>query len=90
MRVRVDGQIIFNTSYGQIEAALSGYGIAYLPDNLVEGHLAAGRLIQVLDEWSPMRPGGLGAGRLPRPNRTQPAAATSSTQVTPNRSRTIP
>jgi len=54
LRVRVDGQLIFNTSYGQIEAALSGYGIAYVPENLVEGHLAAGRLIQVLDDWSPM------------------------------------
>ncbi len=54
LRVRVDGQFIFNTSYAQIDAALSGYGVAYLPENLVEQHLAAGRLVQVLDDWSPM------------------------------------
>lgn len=54
LRVRVDGQLIFSTSYAQIDAALSGYGIAYLPENLVEAHLGAGRLVQVLDDWSPI------------------------------------
>jgi DNA-binding transcriptional LysR family regulator len=54
LRVRVDGQFIFNTSFAQIDAAISGYGIAYLPENLVEQHVAAGRLVQVLDDWSPM------------------------------------
>jgi DNA-binding transcriptional LysR family regulator len=54
LRVRVDGPFIFNTSYAQIEAALHGYGIAYLPENLVEHHIRAGHLIQVLDDWSPL------------------------------------
>jgi DNA-binding transcriptional LysR family regulator len=54
LRVRVDGQFIFNTSYAQIDAAVAGYGIAYLPENLVEQELASGRLLQVLDDWSPM------------------------------------
>lgn len=53
MRVRVAGQLIFSTSYAQIDAALCGYGIAYLPENLVTAHIAAGRLVQVLDAWSP-------------------------------------
>jgi DNA-binding transcriptional LysR family regulator len=53
MRVRVAGQLIFSTSYAQIDAALAGYGIAYLPEDLVTPHLAAGRLVQVLDLWSP-------------------------------------
>jgi DNA-binding transcriptional LysR family regulator len=53
LRVRVDGQLIFNSSRAQINAALSGYGIAYLPENLVRDDLATGRLVQVLDEWSP-------------------------------------
>ena len=52
--MRVEGQLIFSTSYAQIDAALAGYGIAYLPENLVEGHIGAGRLVQVLDDWSPM------------------------------------
>ena len=53
LRVRVDGQMIFNSSRAQINAAVSGYGIAYLPENLVLDDLATGRLVQVLDEWSP-------------------------------------
>ena len=44
LRVRVDGQFIFNTSYAQIDAAVAGYGIAYLPENLVERELASGEL----------------------------------------------
>ena len=54
LRVRVDGQLIFNTSYAQIDAAIAGYGIAYLPENLVQKQLASGQLVQVLDDWSPM------------------------------------
>jgi DNA-binding transcriptional LysR family regulator len=53
LRVRVDGQLTFNTSYAQIDAALGGYGIAYLPENIVEAQIASGRLVQVLDDWSP-------------------------------------
>ena len=50
----VEGQLIFSTSAAQIDAALNGYGIAYLPENLVTPHIASGRLIQVLDDWSPL------------------------------------
>lgn len=53
LRVRIDGQLIFNTSYAMIDAALHGYGIAYLPEDLVDRHIASGDLILVLDEWSP-------------------------------------
>ena len=53
LRVRVDGQLIFNSSRAQINAAVSGYGVAYLPENLVLDDLATGLLVQVLDEWSP-------------------------------------
>lgn len=71
LRVRVDGQLIFSTSYAQIDAALLGYGIAYLPENLVEQHIAAGRLVQVLDAWSPMFSG----YHLYYPSRRQMSAA---------------
>jgi DNA-binding transcriptional LysR family regulator len=54
LRVRVNGPLIFSTSYAQIDAALAGYGIAYLPENLVEQLIATRQLIQVLDQWSPM------------------------------------
>jgi DNA-binding transcriptional LysR family regulator len=53
LRVRVNGQLTFNNSYAQIDAAVNGYGIAYVPENIVERHIAAGALTQVLDDWSP-------------------------------------
>lgn len=53
LRVRVDGQLTFNTSYAMIDAAANGYGIAYLPESLVEHHIASGKLLQILDDWSP-------------------------------------
>jgi DNA-binding transcriptional LysR family regulator len=53
LRVRVNGQLTFNNSYAMIDAAVEGYGIAYVPDNIVEGRIASGMLVQVLDDWSP-------------------------------------
>lgn len=53
LRVRVNGQLTFNNSYAMIDAALNGYGIAYVPEDIVERHLVSGLLVQVLDEWSP-------------------------------------
>lgn len=53
LRVRVNGQLTFNNSYAMIDAAVNGYGIAYVPENIVEHHVASGALAQVLDDWSP-------------------------------------
>lgn len=53
LRARVDGQLTFNTSYAMIDAALAGYGVAYLPEDLVDRHIASGDLVLVLDDWSP-------------------------------------
>ncbi|TXR46673.1 LysR family transcriptional regulator [Phyllobacterium endophyticum] len=53
LRVRVEGQLTFNTSMAMIDAALSGYGVAFVPDDLATDHLAAGRLVLLLDDWSP-------------------------------------
>ncbi|RVA56925.1 LysR family transcriptional regulator [Mesorhizobium sp. M7A.F.Ca.US.001.01.1.1] len=53
LRVRVNGQLTFNNSYAMIDAAVHGYGIAYVPENIVEQHIASGLLVQVLDDWSP-------------------------------------
>lgn len=52
LRVRVDGQLTFNNTYAMIDAALNGYGIAYVPENIVERQIASGLLVQVLDDWS--------------------------------------
>ena len=53
LRVRVDGQLTFNNSYAMIDAAVNGYGIAYVPEDIVERQIAAGSLVPVLDDWSP-------------------------------------
>ena len=54
LRVRVDGQITLNSSAAQVESAVAGYGIAYVPENLAEREIAEGKLVQVLDDWCPM------------------------------------
>lgn len=53
LRVRVSGQLAFNNSYAMIDAAVSGYGVAYVPENIVERQIASGELVRVLDDWSP-------------------------------------
>ncbi|NTF43840.1 LysR family transcriptional regulator [Rhizobium sp. AC27/96] len=52
LRVRVDGQVAFNGVPQLINAALDGYGLAYVHEDVVREYLDDGRLIQVLDEWS--------------------------------------
>lgn len=54
LRIRVDGQLTFNGSYAQLDAALNGYGLAYLPESVARPHIDSGTLVQVLDDWSPM------------------------------------
>jgi len=50
-RVRVDGQLTFNNANRMLIAALDGFGLAYLPEDFVEPHLAAGRLLPALAPW---------------------------------------
>ena len=57
MNVRVDGQLIFNTSPGMVDAALAGLGIAFLPEDEFAPHLEEGRLVRVLEDWCPPFPG---------------------------------
>lgn len=53
IRVRVEGALTFNTTFPMIEPAIEGRGIAYLPENLVADAVGDGRLVLVLDDWSP-------------------------------------
>lgn len=57
VQVRVDGQLAFNGTYQLLDAALSGYGLAYVPADLVQAHVTAGRLVRVLEDWCPTFPG---------------------------------
>ena len=51
LRVRVDGQLTFNTTSQQLNAALAGLGLAYVPEGMVHNHIAKGRLRRVLEDW---------------------------------------
>lgn len=44
LKVRVDGQLIFNGTAQMLNAALAGFGLAYLPEELAQPHLTRGRL----------------------------------------------
>ncbi|MBW3504528.1 MULTISPECIES: LysR family transcriptional regulator [unclassified Pseudomonas] len=71
VNVRVDGQLIFNTSSHIVDATLAGLGIAYLPEEEFEPHLREGRLMRVLEDWCPPFPGYY----LYYPSRRQPSPA---------------
>jgi len=71
LRVRVEGQLFFNTTTQMLHAALAGLGLAYLPEGLVQSHINKGRLKRVLEDWCPPYPG----YHLYYPSRRQPSAA---------------
>lgn len=57
LKVRVEGPLAFNAISLILNAALAGLGLAYLPEDVVRQHVAAGRLVQVLADWSPVMTG---------------------------------
>ena len=57
LKVRVDGQLIFNSGVHILRACLAGFGIAYVPENMANEHIEAGRLQSVLADWCPYFPG---------------------------------
>ena len=57
LSVRVNGQTVFNNTFLMLQAALDGMGLAYVPYDLVQPHIEAGRLAPVLQDWWPVFPG---------------------------------
>ncbi|MGH8779032.1 LysR family transcriptional regulator [Paraburkholderia sp.] len=57
LQVRVDGQFTFNGAYQMLNAAIDGAGLAFIPEDLAQPHVAAGRLQWVLEDWFPTFPG---------------------------------
>ncbi|MCF1504837.1 LysR family transcriptional regulator [Afifella sp. H1R] len=51
LRVRVDGQLVFNSVAMLLKAALAGLGLAYVPEAEARPHLDDGRLVRVLTDW---------------------------------------
>jgi DNA-binding transcriptional LysR family regulator len=71
VRVRVEGQLVCNGSAVMLDAALAGFGLAYLPEDVVQGYVAEGSLIRVLADWCPPYTG----YHLYYPSRRQPTPA---------------
>lgn len=71
LKVRVDGQLVFNNLALRVQSALDGLGLAFLPEDQVKAHIEQGRLISVLEDWCPMSPG----YRLYYPSRRHPSSA---------------
>jgi len=57
LKVRVDGQLTFNSLRQRIDAAVNGFGLAYVPEDSVASDIASGKLIRVLQDWCEPFPG---------------------------------
>lgn len=53
IKIRVDGQLVFNNIFHVLDGALAGRGLAYVPEEIALPHIAKGRLQRVLEGWSP-------------------------------------
>ncbi|MBK6570585.1 LysR family transcriptional regulator [Candidatus Aalborgicola defluviihabitans] len=51
LNVRVDGQVVFNSTPHIVLAALEGLGIAFLPEEEFAPHIEHGQLLRVLQDW---------------------------------------
>jgi DNA-binding transcriptional LysR family regulator len=71
LKVRVEGQLVFNGTSQMLNAALAGFGLGYVPEDLAQPHLARGRLKRVLEDWCPPFSG----YHLYYPSRRQPTPA---------------
>jgi DNA-binding transcriptional LysR family regulator len=71
LNVHVEGQLVFNTTALILDAAVAGFGLAYLPEEQLQAQLTSGRLVRVLADWCPPFSG----YHLYYPSRRQPTPA---------------
>lgn len=57
LKVKVQGQLTFNSLPERVDAAVSGFGLAFVPENAVTELIDSGELSLVLSDWSPSYPG---------------------------------
>ncbi|GLR59255.1 LysR family transcriptional regulator [Rhizobium indigoferae] len=53
IRIKVDGQLVFNNTFNALEATLDGFGLSYIPLEIVQPLVKDGKLEHVLQEFSP-------------------------------------
>lgn len=71
LKVRVEGQMIYNNLAMRLHSALDGLGLACMAEDVVLPYVADGRLIRVLDDWCPRYAG----YKLYYPSRRHPSPA---------------
>jgi DNA-binding transcriptional LysR family regulator len=57
LNVRVEGQLVFNGTKQILQAALAGFGLGYIPEEMARPFIASRQLVEVLEDWSPTFPG---------------------------------
>jgi DNA-binding transcriptional LysR family regulator len=57
LKVHVQSQLVFSSSPPMLKAALAGFGVTCIPEDLAQEHIVAGRLERVLEDWCPAFPG---------------------------------
>jgi DNA-binding transcriptional LysR family regulator len=71
LNVRVEGQLVLSGTDAMLDAALAGFGLAYVPEDAAQPYLDKGSLKRVLEDWCPPYSG----YHLYYPSRRQPSAA---------------
>jgi DNA-binding transcriptional LysR family regulator len=71
LKVRVEGQMIYNNMAMRLHSALDGLGVACMAEDIVLPYLADGRLVRALDDWCPTYAG----YKLYYPSRRPPSPA---------------
>lgn len=71
LNVRVEGPLIVNDMDLMVRGAVAGLGLAIVMEDQVQAEIATGRLIPVLEDWTPPFPG----YHLYYPSRRQPTPA---------------
>jgi DNA-binding transcriptional LysR family regulator len=57
VNAQVAGRLIFNGSGLSVEAAVSGLGLLWVPEDVVAEQIAAGQLVTLLEDWAITYPG---------------------------------
>jgi DNA-binding transcriptional LysR family regulator len=73
LRVRVEGQLVFNNPRLMLEAAAAGHGLVFVTEGQLQPYIQAGSLVRVLEDWCDPFPGYY----LYYPSRRQPTPAFS-------------
>ncbi|MBD9388433.1 LysR family transcriptional regulator [Agrobacterium sp. AGB01] len=51
LKVRVEGQLVFNNIAMRLDAVKRGLGLAYMPEDQVAEQIARGEVVRVLEDW---------------------------------------